>query len=148
MMDNWISCNVQMPELNVPVLTFDGHCYSVERRISYIDTEVGQIEGEWWIDGYEGDEFEPIGLRDGAAIAWHSLPEYPTIKTTDFEKSVSCMDMYHVRSKYDKYSKKHYLREIIDKYTGDVVHYLYFNHSPSWDEIVEEVKRLDALSDY
>ena len=142
MMDNWISCNVQMPELNTPVLTFDGHCYSVERRIAFIDTEVGQIEGEWWIDGYEGDEFEPIGLRDGAAIAWQHLPKPPNKET---EKYVFDMSKYHVRSKYDKHNKKHYLREILDKYTGEVEYYLYFDHNPSWDEIVTEVKRLEAL---
>ena len=72
---DWINCKDKMPEINQPVLTYDGHCYAVERRIEFIDTEDGQIEGEWWIDGYEGDEFDPIGLRDGAVIKWKPLPE-------------------------------------------------------------------------
>lgn len=75
-----IDCKDKMPKMNQPVLTFDGHCFAVERRIEFIDTEVGQIEGEWWINGYEGDEFNPIGLRDGAVIKWMPLPEIDDIR--------------------------------------------------------------------
>ena len=57
------------------------------------------------------------------------------------------MEKYKVRSKYEKGSKKPYVREIIDKHTNDICHYLTFDHYPSWDEITAEVKRLDSLSD-
>ncbi len=71
----WIPCSERLPEVGEPVLTFDGGCICVERRIEFIETPDGQIEGEWWIDAYDGDEFDPIDLRDGTAIAWMPLPE-------------------------------------------------------------------------
>lgn len=71
----WIPCSERLPELREPVLTFDGRCICVERRIEWVDTPEGLFDGEWWIDGYDGDEYDPIGLRDGTAIAWMPLPE-------------------------------------------------------------------------
>ena len=56
-------------------------------------------------------------------------------------------DKYRVHSKYLKHQSKPYLREIIDKYTDEVCHSLYFDHYPSWNEIINEVKRLDSLND-
>ena len=57
------------------------------------------------------------------------------------------MDKYRVHSKYVKHHSKPYLREIIDKYTDEVCFYLYFDRYPSWNEIINEVKRLDNLND-
>ena len=71
----WIPCSERLPEIGETVLTFDGDCICVERRIEWIDTPEGQLEGEWWIDGYDGDECDPINLRDGTAIAWMPLPK-------------------------------------------------------------------------
>ena len=35
------------------------------------------LYGDWWIDGYEGDESYPYALRDGAPTHWMPLPEQP-----------------------------------------------------------------------
>ncbi len=73
----FISCSKRLPEIGVPVLTYDGQFYSIERRIEYIDTDDGPLYGDWWIDGYEGDESYPYALRDGAPTHWMPLPEQP-----------------------------------------------------------------------
>ena len=79
----WISCSEMLPDVDIPVLTWDGHCVSVERRIEYFlydDEYTGHTErqyGEYWINGFEGDEENPIGLRDGAATHWMPLPSKP-----------------------------------------------------------------------
>ena len=81
--NRWIPCSERLPDIDVPVLTWDGQYISVERRIEYFlynDEETGHIErqyGEYWIDGVEGDEENPIGLRDGTATYWMPLPEPP-----------------------------------------------------------------------
>lgn len=74
----WIPCSKKLPNYMEPVLTWDGVSYCVEKRIRYIRDEEGNpIEGDWWVS----DEYNDIesdyypGLRDGAAIAWMSLPE-------------------------------------------------------------------------
>lgn len=54
---------------------------------------------------------------------------------------MSVMSTYHVKSLYFKGSKKPYIREIINKYTNEIEYTLYFDHYPSWDEIVDKVKR-------
>ena len=74
----WISCSERLPNYIVPVLTWDGSAYCVEKRIPCIRDDDGEpIEGDWWVsddyDEYES-EFYP-NLRDGAAIAWMPLPE-------------------------------------------------------------------------
>ena len=76
--EKWIPCSERLPEYGQPVLTWDGTCYAVEKRILVIRDEDGEpIEGDWWVsDDY--DEFESDyypNLRDGACIAWMSLPE-------------------------------------------------------------------------
>ena len=79
----WISCSEILPDVDVPVLTWDGHRISVERRIEYFlyeDEDTGHTErqyGEYWISGFEGDEENPIGLRDGTATHWMPLPSTP-----------------------------------------------------------------------
>ena len=74
----WIPCSEKQPEYGQPVLTWDGTCYAVEKRIPVIRDEGGEpIEGDWWVsDDY--DEFESDyypNLRDSACIAWMPLPE-------------------------------------------------------------------------
>ena len=73
---DFIPCSERLPDVGVPVLTFDGQCFSVERRLEwiFIVEEGRELEGNWWIDGYDGDEYDPVGLRDGAAISWMPLP--------------------------------------------------------------------------
>jgi len=78
----WIPCSERLPEYFEPVLTWDGHCYSVEKRIPYIRDEDGKpIKAEWWVsDDYEeGTDYYP-NLRDGAAIAWMPLPKPYEVK--------------------------------------------------------------------
>lgn len=74
---HWIPCSERMPEYFEPVLTWDGHCYSVEKRIPYIRDEEGNpIKSEWWVsDDYEEETDYYPNLRDGAAIAWMPLPK-------------------------------------------------------------------------
>ena len=75
---HWIPCNERLPEYNESVLTWDGYVFCIEKRIPYIRDDDGEpIEGDWWV-GDEYDEYESEfypNLRDGAAIAWMSLPE-------------------------------------------------------------------------
>ena len=74
----WIPCSERLPEYNESVLTWDGYVFCIEKRIPYIRDDDGeQIEGDWWV-GDEYDDYESecyTNLRDGAAIAWLSLPE-------------------------------------------------------------------------
>ena len=74
----WISCDERLPEYNESVLTWDGYVFCIEKRIPYIRDDDGEpIEGDWWV-GDEYDDYESecyTNLRDGAAIAWLSLPE-------------------------------------------------------------------------
>lgn len=74
----WIPCSERLPEYYEPVLTWDGHCYFVEKRIPAIKADNGEpIRSDWWVsDDY--DEFDSDyypNLRDGACIAWMPLPE-------------------------------------------------------------------------
>lgn len=73
----WIPVSERLPEYFEPVLTWDGHCYSVEKRIPFIRDEDGEpIKAEWWVsDDYEEETDYYPNLRDGAAIAWMPLPE-------------------------------------------------------------------------
>ena len=74
----WIPCSERLPEYNESVLTWDGYVFCIEKRIPYIRDDDGEpIEGDWWV-GDEYDDYESEcypNLRDGAAIAWLSLPE-------------------------------------------------------------------------
>ena len=74
----WILCSERLPEYNESVLTWDGYVFCIEKRIPYIRDDDGEpIEGDWWV-GDEYDDYESEcypNLRDGAAIAWLSLPE-------------------------------------------------------------------------
>ena len=74
----WIPCSERLPEYNESVLTWDGYVFCIEKRIPYIRDDDGEpIEGDWWV-GDEYDDYESecyTNLRDGAAIAWLSLPE-------------------------------------------------------------------------
>ena len=75
---HWIPCSKKLPEYFEPVITWDGHCYFVEKRIPYIRDEDGNpIKGKWWVsDDYDEEETDYYpNLRDGAAIAWMPLPE-------------------------------------------------------------------------
>ena len=74
----WIPVSERLPEYYEPVLTWDGHCYFVEKRIPTIKADNGEpIRSDWWVsDDY--DEFDSDyypNLRDGACIAWMPLPE-------------------------------------------------------------------------
>ena len=74
----WIPCSERLPEYGVAVLTYDGSCYSVEKRIPTIRDDNGEpIPGEWWVsDDYdESNSVYYPNLRDGACIAWMPLPE-------------------------------------------------------------------------
>jgi len=76
---HWIPCSERLPACFEPVITWDGHCYSVEKRIPYIrDKDGDPIKGEWWVsddyDELEETDYYP-NLRDGAAIAWMPLPK-------------------------------------------------------------------------
>ena len=55
------------------------------------------------------------------------------------------MSNYHIKSLYSKGSKRPYVREIINKYTNDIVYTLYFDHEPSWDEIVSKIKNFEGI---
>ena len=74
----WIPVSERLPEYGVSVLTYDGICYCVEKRIPTIRDDNGEpIFGEWWVsDDYDesNSEYYP-NLRDGACIAWMPLPE-------------------------------------------------------------------------
>lgn len=74
----WIPVSERLPEYGVSVLTYDGICYCVEKRIQAIRGDNGEpIFGEWWVsDDYDesNSEYYP-NLRDGACIAWKPLPE-------------------------------------------------------------------------
>ena len=74
----WIPVSERFPEYGVAVLTYDGICYCVEKRIPAIRDKNGEsIFGEWWVsDDYDesNSEYYP-NLRDGACIAWMPLPE-------------------------------------------------------------------------
>lgn len=74
----WISCNERMPEVDVPVLTFDGHDIYVERHIGWIDADGEKLKGDWWIDGIKGDNYNCVELRDGAATHWMPLAKRST----------------------------------------------------------------------
>ena len=78
----WIPCSERLPEYFEPVITWDGHCYSVEKRIPYIRDEAGNlIKSEWWVsDDYEEETDYYPNLRDGTAIAWMPLPEPYEVK--------------------------------------------------------------------
>ena len=74
----WIPCSERLPEYGVAVLTYDGHCFCVEKRIPTIKDDEGEpIIGNWWVsddyDEYDSDYYP--NLRDGACIAWMPLPE-------------------------------------------------------------------------
>ena len=74
---HWIPCSERMPEYGVAVLTYDGHCFCVEKRIPTIRDDEGEpITGDWWVsddyDEYDSDCYP--NLRDGACIAWMPLP--------------------------------------------------------------------------
>ena len=74
----WIPVTERLPEYGVSVLTYDGICYCVEKRIPVIRDDNGEpISGEWWVSGdYDesNSEYYP-NLRDGACIAWMPLPK-------------------------------------------------------------------------
>lgn len=75
----WTLCSEKLPEYGVPVLTWDGAVYAVEKRIEAIRDEEGTpIISDWWVsDDYEEEvtDYYP-NLRDGAAIAWMPLLEF------------------------------------------------------------------------
>lgn len=80
---HWIPCSKKLPEYFEPVITWDGHCYFVEKRIPYIRDEDGNpIKGEWWVsDDYDEEETDYYpNLRDGAAITWMPLPKPYEVK--------------------------------------------------------------------
>lgn len=83
----WIPVSERLPEYGVAVLTYDGHCFCVEKRIPTIRDDEGEpITGDWWVsddyDEYDGDYYP--NLRDGACIAWMPLPEpHRTERGTD-----------------------------------------------------------------
>lgn len=84
---HWIPVSERSPEYGVAVLTYDGHCFCVEKRIPTIRDDEGEpITGDWWVsddyDEYDGDYYP--NLRDGACIAWIPLPEpYRAERRTD-----------------------------------------------------------------
>lgn len=74
----WIPASERLPEYGVAVLTYDGYCFCVEKRIPTIRDDEGEpITGDWWVsddyDEYDSDYYP--NLRDGACIAWMPLPE-------------------------------------------------------------------------
>ena len=74
----WIPCSEKLPEYDVAVLTYDGYCFFVEKRIPIIRDDNGEaISGDWWVsDDYDENESDYYpNLRDGACIAWMPLPE-------------------------------------------------------------------------
>lgn len=79
----WIPCSERLPEYGVSVLTYDGNCYCVEKRIPYICDDHGEhLISDWWVsDDYdEADSDYYPNLRDGACIAWMPLPTYEGVK--------------------------------------------------------------------
>ena len=84
---HWIPVSERLPEYGVAVLTYDGHCFCVEKRIPTIRDDEGEpITGDWWVsddyDEYDSDYYP--NLRDGACIAWMPLPEtYRAERRTD-----------------------------------------------------------------
>lgn len=74
----WIPVSERLPEYGVAVLTYDGSCYYVEKRIPTIRGEDGEpLLGGWWVsDDYDesNSEYYP-NLRDDACIAWLPLPQ-------------------------------------------------------------------------
>ena len=88
-----IPCSERLPEYGQSVLTYDGGCFSVEKRIYCIRDDDGEpIEGDWWVsDDYDENNSEYyINLRDGAVIAWMPLPEY---KEDDWWKDVNTVNI-------------------------------------------------------
>lgn len=86
----WIPCEEKLPEYFEPVITWDGHCYFVEKRIPYIlDENDNQIKSEWWVsDDYDEEETDYYpNLRDGAAIEWVPLPEQYEEERNDNENN-------------------------------------------------------------
>lgn len=82
----WIPISERVPEYGEPVLTWDGNCYFVEKRIPCIRDENGEpICSDWWVsDDYDESESEYYpNLRDGACIAW--MPLHSQWKGTDLE---------------------------------------------------------------
>ena len=83
----WIPVSERLPEYGVAVLTYDGHCFCVEKRIPTIRDDEGEpITGDWWVsddyDEYDSDYYP--NLRDGACIAWMPLPKpYRAERRTD-----------------------------------------------------------------
>ena len=71
----WIPVTERLPDIGVPVLTFDGYVFLVEKRIEWIWGDNEKIYSEWWVQGYDADNENPIGLRDGAVTAWMPLPK-------------------------------------------------------------------------
>ena len=75
----WKVASKKLPEYHESVLTWDGVCYSVEKRIPYIYDDYGEcIESDWWVsDDYdeEKSKYYP-NLRDGTCIAWRRFKEY------------------------------------------------------------------------
>lgn len=75
----WKVASKKLPEYHESVLTWDGVCYSVEKRIPYICDDDGEhIESDWWVsDDYDEKESEYYpNLRDGTCIAWMRFPKY------------------------------------------------------------------------
>lgn len=76
--EKWVPCSERLPDYGVPVLTWDGYCYCVEKRIPCVRDENGEpIFNDWWVsDDYDETESDCYpNLRDGACIAWMPLPE-------------------------------------------------------------------------
>ena len=74
----WIPVTERPPEYGEAVLTWDGNCYCVEKRIPFIRDDDGEpIYSDWWVsDDYDEEESDYYpNLRDGACIAWMPLPK-------------------------------------------------------------------------
>lgn len=75
--NRWVPCKERLPSYGEAVLTWDGNCYCVEKRIPFIRGEDGEIiVSDWWVsDDFDEEESDYYpNLRDGAAIAWMPLP--------------------------------------------------------------------------
>lgn len=81
----WIPCKERLPSYYEAVLTWDGHCYCVEKRIPFIKGDGEEIVSDWWVsDDFDEEESDYYpNLRDGAAIAWMPLPEHYTEEKED-----------------------------------------------------------------